>query len=59
MKIRLTEFAKQQEITFEEAQELVRTKLSQEMATGKGKNTWVNEEGNKILMDCMLSLIHI
>lgn len=53
MKIRLTEFAKRQKITFEEAQELVKTKLSQEMTTGKGKNTWVDEEGNKILMDCM------
>jgi hypothetical protein len=23
------------------------------MLTGKGRNTWVNEEGQKILVDCM------
>ena len=59
-KVKLTKIADRFESSFDSFLNLAKRKLSAEMLTGKGRNTWVNEEGQKILVDCMyLSLIHI
>ena len=52
-KVRLSKLASQFCKDFDEFFELATNKLSSEMLTGKGKNTWVDEEGQKILIDCM------
>ena len=49
MKVKLTKLAKENEVTFEEAMDLAKEKLPEDSLTGKGKNTWVNEEGQEIL----------
>lgn len=48
-KKRLKEIADELGVKFEEAYEIVVHKLSEDMITGKGKNTWINEEGQEIL----------
>jgi len=53
VKIRLTEIAKKLNISFEEAMKLKEEKLCSDMAKGKGKNTWIDEEGQAILIDSM------
>ncbi len=53
MKIRLTEIAKKLNISFEEAMKLKEEKLCSDMAKGKGKNTWIDEEGQSILIDSL------
>jgi hypothetical protein len=52
-KVKLTKIASQFARDFDELFELAQEKLSSEMLTGKGKNTWVDEMGQKILTDCM------
>ena len=42
--------AKENNIDFDLAMEL-KEKLSDEMVTGRGKNTWINEEGVEILKE--------
>ena len=37
------------EYSFDECLQIVQQKLSKEMVTGKGKNTWINEEGAEVL----------
>ena len=48
-KKKLTQLAKEQEVTFDEAMQIAIDKLPEGSLTGKGKNTWVSEEGTKIL----------
>ena len=50
-KRRLTEIAKDYEISFEELQEIAFNKLTEESITGKGRNTWIDEVGQDILDD--------
>ena len=52
-KVKLTKIADRFESSFDAFLNLAKRKLSAEMLTGKGRNTWVNEEGQKILVDCM------
>jgi len=51
MKERLTSIMKRHETeySFEESLEIANNKLEKSMLTGKGKNTWINEEGAEIL----------
>ena len=48
-KIKLIHIAEEKDVSFEEALEVANKCLSNEMLTGKGKNTWVNEDGQEIL----------
>lgn len=50
-KRRLTDIAKDYEISFEELQEIAFNKLTEESITGKGRNTWIDEVGQDILDD--------
>jgi hypothetical protein len=50
-KTRLTTIAKECDIEFDEALQIAKDKLSEEMITGKGKGTWINEEGSGILKE--------
>jgi len=52
-KVKLTKLASQFAQDFDSFFELAKSKLSADMLTGRGKNTWVDEEGQKILIDCM------
>lgn len=52
-KVKLTKLAEKFKSNFDSFFDLAKRKLSAEMLTGKGRNTWVNEEGQKILVDCM------
>lgn len=47
-KKKLTQLAQEYEISFEEAQDFVSINLAEEMVTGKGKNTWINDDGQKV-----------
>ena len=47
-KKKLTQIAEEYEISFEEAQDFVTSNLEEEMVTGKGKNTWVNDDGQEV-----------
>ena len=53
-KTRLTQLAKEFEINIDEALTIAENKLSAEMITGKGGNTWINEEGVEILQDALI-----
>ena len=53
-KTRLTQLAKECEIEFEDAITIAHDKLPEEAITGKGKNTWINEEGADILRDALI-----
>lgn len=48
-KKKLTAISEEYGISFEEAIELVFKELEEEMVTGKGKNTWINEDGQRVL----------
>ena len=48
-KIKLIHIAEENKIAFEHAFKIAKKCLSEEMLTGKGKNTWVNEDGQEIL----------
>jgi hypothetical protein len=45
MKVKLTELAEELKIGFEEAQAVANEKLMKTQMTGKGRNTWLTEEG--------------
>ncbi len=47
-KKRLTKLAEEYDVTFEEAFSIA-SKLPPEEISGKGKNTWISEEGQEIL----------
>ena len=53
-KKKLTQIALEQEVEFDEAMEIARDKLPEGSLTGKGKNTWVNEEGTAILEESFM-----
>jgi hypothetical protein len=50
-KRRLTDIAKDYDISFEELQEIAFNKLTEESISGKGRNTWIDEVGQDILDD--------
>ena len=56
-KVRLSKLASQFCKDFDEFFELAKNKLSSEMLTGKGKNTWVDEEGHKIVTGKLVYLV--
>ena len=53
-KKKLTQLSKEQEVTFDEAMQIATDKLPEGSLTGKGKNTWVSEEGTKILEESLM-----
>jgi hypothetical protein len=53
-KKRLIHIATEQEIEFEEAMRIAQEKLPEGSLTGTGRNTWVTEEGTKILEDSFM-----
>ena len=53
-KKKLTQIAIEQEVEFDEAMEMAQDKLPEGSLTGKGKNTWVNEEGTAILEESFM-----
>ena len=53
-KKRLIQLASEQEVKFEEAMRIAQEKLPEGSLTGKGRNTWVNEEGAAILEDSFM-----
>jgi hypothetical protein len=53
-KKKLTKIAEEQEVEFEEAMRIATEKLPDGSLTGKGKNTWVNEEGTAILEESFM-----
>ena len=53
-KKKLTKIAEEQEVEFEEAMRIATEKLPEGSLTGKGKNTWVNEEGTAILEESFM-----
>ena len=53
-KKKLTQIALEQEVEFDEAMEIAQDKLPEGSLTGKGKNTWVNEEGTAILEESFM-----
>ena len=50
-KVKLTALSNEYEVAFEEAIEIVLEKIPQEYITGKGKNTWISEEGQEIIKE--------
>ena len=48
-KKKLTQLAEEYGIPFEEALDLVFKELEEEMVTGRGKNTWINDDGQRVL----------
>ncbi len=53
-KKRLIQIATEQEVEFEEAMRIAQEKLPEGSLTGKGRNTWVTEEGTAILEDSLM-----
>jgi hypothetical protein len=47
-KKKLTQIAEEYEISLEKAQDFVTNNLEEEMVTGRGKGTWVNDDGQEI-----------
>lgn len=48
-KKRLTQLAEEYEVSFEEAMKIAQEKLPPDQVTGKGKLTWIGEEGQAII----------
>ena len=48
-KKKLTQLSEEYGIPIEEALDLVFKELEEDMVTGKGKNTWINEDGQRVL----------
>ena len=53
-KKKLVKIAEEQEVDFNEAMRIALEKLPEGSLTGKGKNTWVTEEGTAILEDSFM-----
>ena len=49
MKTRLVTLSEEYKVDFDEALQLALDKLPAEMVTGRGKGTWINEDGVEIL----------
>tara|TARA_R110000787_G_scaffold245626_1_gene351453 strand:+ start:384 stop:767 length:384 start_codon:yes stop_codon:yes gene_type:complete len=50
-KIKLTALSDEYEVTFEEAIGIVLDKIPEDYISGKGKNTWISEEGQDIIKE--------
>jgi len=50
-KIKLTELAEEYDVAFDEALKIIEEKLPENCITGRGKNTWISEEGQSIIKD--------
>lgn len=50
-KKRLSEIAKEYGVTFEEIHEISMYSLDEHMITGKGKNLWMSEDGQRLIDD--------
>ena len=50
-KVKLTQIANDYEVSFDEALQILQEKVPAEYITGKGKNTWLSEEGQSIAED--------
>jgi hypothetical protein len=50
-KKKLTDIAQEYDRAFEELLDMVFNNLEEEMVTGRGKNTWISEEGQAVLDD--------
>ncbi len=50
-KIKLTELSSEYDVTFKEAVEIVKEKIPEDYISGKGKNTWISEEGQEIIKE--------
>tara|TARA_X000001388_G_scaffold14943_1_gene8794 strand:+ start:2446 stop:2808 length:363 start_codon:yes stop_codon:yes gene_type:complete len=50
-KRRLKDIAEDFDISFEKAQDLATNNLEEEMVSGRGKNTWISLEGQKMFDD--------
>ena len=48
-KKKLTQLAEEYGIPFEEALDLVFKELEEDMVTGRGKGTWINDDGQRVL----------
>ena len=48
-KKKLTQLAEEYGIPFEEALDLVFKELEEDMVTGRGKSTWINDDGQRVL----------
>ena len=53
-KKRLMQIASEQEVEFKEAMRIAQEKLPEGSLTGKGRNTWVTEEGTAILEESFM-----
>ena len=53
-KTRIKTLAEEFKLNIEETIQIAQDKLSKEMITGKGKGTWVNEEGVEILKEALI-----
>ena len=53
-KKKLTQIANEQEVEFNEAIRIAEDKLPEGALTGRGRNTWVTEEGTRILEDSLM-----
>tara|TARA_R100000995_G_C3482998_1_gene125239 strand:- start:590 stop:961 length:372 start_codon:yes stop_codon:yes gene_type:complete len=53
MKIRLSALAREGDYEWDDLLALAKEKLSDDMITGVGKNTWISEEGQEILSEAM------
>jgi|TARA_E500000305_G_scaffold6074_1_gene4861 hypothetical protein len=53
-KKKLVKIAEEQEVDFDEAMHIAVEKLPEGSLTGKGRNTWVTEEGTAILEDSFM-----
>jgi hypothetical protein len=47
-KKRLTQLADEYGLTLEKAQEIIQFQFEESMVSGKGKNTWINKEGQAL-----------
>lgn len=50
-KKKLKQIAEEFEISFEEAQDIVLKHMEEHMVTGRGKNTWITDEGQRLFDD--------
>ena len=50
-KKRLTELSEEYGISFDEGQKIVFENLEEEMVSGKGRNLWIDEDGQRMLED--------
>ena len=53
MKIRLSALAREGDYEWDDLLALAKEKLSDDMITGVGQNTWISEEGQEILSEAM------